>query len=104
MLAVEIVEKASLEGDHQQNGLAEASVRKVKGQAQVLKSGVPSDGCKPTNTSWHGWCEMQQLSSSADASVQTAGCPEQRKVEKRWTKSSVLFGETCCIKPTTGAD
>ena len=33
---VEIVERASPEGDHPNNGLAEASLREVTGQARVL--------------------------------------------------------------------
>ena len=38
MLDAEIAEKASPEGDHQQHGSAEASVREVKGQARDVEA------------------------------------------------------------------
>ena len=61
---VEVIEQASLEGDHAANGLAEVGVREVKAQTRVLKSHLKRD----SRDSWigvnhwqRGWFDTQQI-------------------------------------------
>ena len=60
---VEVIERASPEGDHAANGLAEVGVREVKAKTRVLKSHLEErlkrqlDGSEPVAT----WFDTQQI-------------------------------------------
>ena len=62
LLDVELVERASPQEDHQRHGLAEARYEKWRAKREFRSATWKLDGsggCKATNPSWHGCCDMQ---------------------------------------------
>ena len=98
MPGVELVEKASPECDHQQNGLAEAGVREVEGQARVLKSELDfNDGRRlEVDEPILAWLPRHAATVISRGHIGVDGrTPEQRRIRKKWTKATVVFGDIC---------
>ena len=103
---IECVMKASPEGDHQQNGLAEVAVREVKGQTRVLKSELEFNYQKrlAADAPILAWMVRHAANVMCRGRIGADGrTPEQRRTGRRWTKATVLLGEQCFFKPTCGS-
>ena len=103
---IECVMKSSPEGDHQQNGLAEVSVREVKGQARVLKSELEYNYQKrmAVDAPILTWMVRHAANAMCRGRIGSDGrTPEQRRTGRQWTRPTVLFGEQCFFKPTCGS-
>ena len=84
-LDAEIVEKASPEGDHQQNALAEVSVREVKIQARVMNSDLEArhHARLQYDEPILAWWVRHAANVIVGASEQTTGLPSNEELERR---------------------
>lgn len=102
MPEVEFVPKSSIEGDHQQNGLAEVAVREVKGQARVLKSHLESNYGRRMDPKEPilAWIVRHAANVINRGRIGPDGqTPEQRRVGKKWSRPTVVFGEQVFYRP-----
>ena len=93
---VEVIEQASLEGDHAANGLAEVGVREVKAQTRVLKSHLEKRLKRQLDWSERlaTWLVRHSANCLSRYRIQNDGkTPDQRRTGKRWRCEAVEFGE-----------
>ncbi len=100
------IPKASTEGDHQQNGLAEVGVREVEGQSRVILLHTEANyrrSLKPTEP-LYAWIPRFAANAINRNRIGLDGrTPEKRRVGKKWQKPTVWFGEQCLFMPAIGA-